>query len=85
MSSAICFNSDQSKILSSGNGWVKAIEISLKLFAIQPITTQYHILTHCRYIAVENIMRKGEIVSNISFSHIVFYPLRYLLSILNAL
>ena len=43
--------------------------------ATQPITTQCRILTHLRYIAVENIVRKGEIVCNkqFLFSHNVFY------------
>ena len=31
---------------------------------IQPITTQCRILTQSRYIAVENIVRKGEIACN---------------------
>ena len=33
----------------------------------EPITTQCHILTHLRYIAVENIVRKGEIACNKPF------------------
>ena len=31
------------------------------------MSTQYHILTKLRYIAVENIVRKGEIASNEQF------------------
>ena len=34
---------------------------------IQPITTQCRILTQSRYIAVENIVRKGEIACNKQF------------------
>ena len=33
----------------------------------QPITTQCRIFTHLRYIAVENIVRKGEIACNNKF------------------
>ena len=38
-------------------------------------------------MAVENVLKKGEIACNkqIPFSHIVFYPIWYLFSILNAL
>ena len=35
--------------------------IVIELFVIKPITTQYRILMHKRYTAVENIARKGEI------------------------
>ena len=54
----------------------------------KPITTQYHILMHLRYIAVKNIARKGEIARNeqfLFFFHNVFYPTWYFFSILNAL
>ena len=34
---------------------------------LKPITTQCHILTHQRYMAVENIVRKGEIACNKQF------------------
>ena len=37
------------------------------LFKDCPITTQDRILTHLRYIAVENIVRKGEIACNKQF------------------
>ena len=37
------------------------------MYKLQPITTQYHILTHQRYIAVENIVREGEIACNKQF------------------
>ena len=47
--------------------------------SVKPITTQYRILMHSRYIAVENIA-----TSSFSFSHNVFYPTWYLFSILNA-
>ena len=53
----------------------------------QPITTQCRILTHLRYIAVENIVRKGEIACNkqfLLFSQ-CFLPYMVLIFILNAL
>ena len=31
------------------------------------ITTQYHMLMHYRYIALQNIVRKGEIACNKQF------------------
>ena len=37
----------------------------------QPITTQCHNLTHFRYIAGENIVRKGEIAC---CEHFLFFP-----------
>ena len=37
------------------------------MYKLQPITIQYHILTHQRYIAVENIVTKGEIACNKQF------------------
>ena len=36
-------------------------------FPSLPITTRYRILTHLRYIAVENNVRKGEIACNKQF------------------
>ena len=39
----------------------------LQLLLAYPITTQYCILTHWRYIAVQKIVRKGEIACNKQF------------------
>ena len=52
-----------------------------------PITTQCCILTHLRYIGVENIVRKAEIACYRQFllSHNVFYPIGHLFFISNAL
>ena len=51
------------------------------------ITTQYHILTHQRYIDLENIVKKEKLLvtSNFSVSHNVFHPIWHLFFILNAL
>ena len=50
-------------------------------------TTQNRVLTHSRYIAVENIVRKGEIAYNkqFSFSRNVFYLIWHLVFVLTAL
>ena len=56
-------------------------------FSFKPITTQCRILMHLKYIAVENIVRKGEIACNkqfLSFSQ-CFLPHLALIFHLNAL
>ena len=75
MLSAICFNLDQSKILSSGNGLTHYHTIA-------------HFDTLKIYIVVENIVRKGEIACNKQFLLLSqsFLPyIWHLFFILNAL
>ena len=43
------------------------LNIGLSLLMFNPLTTQCRILTHLRYIAVENIVRKGEIACKKQF------------------
>ena len=69
---------------------VLSIWTSLKICRLvksEPITTQYHIFMHYRYVAVENIVRIVKLIvsSNFSFSHNVFYLLWHLIFILHAL
>ena len=47
--------------------WLPGGALLFLLHIDQPITTQCRILTHQRYVAVENIVRKGEIACNKQF------------------
>ena len=50
--------------------WSSQVKLGICLVEsvkVLPITTQHHILTHKRYIAVENIVRRGEIACNKQF------------------
>ena len=44
--------------------WISQATACKHMKIVQPITTQYCILTQLRYTAVENIVRKGEISCN---------------------
>ena len=70
MSSAICLNLDQSKILSSGNG--------LNLSQTSPSFV-------CLTSLLNTLWEKEKLLvkSNFSFSHGVFYPFRELSAIFN--
>ena len=67
--SEICFNLDQSRILSSGKFF---IQTKLKAFADDKLSITKMIISV--FDRVENIVGKGEIActSNFSFSHNVF-------------
>ena len=54
------------KNLSFGKG-LKSFLLNVVVTQDCVITTQCHILTHQRYIAVENILRKGEIACDKQF------------------
>ena len=54
------------KVFSMDNRWV--VDIGEKSAVDWPMTSHYRILTHQRYIAVENLVRKGEIAFLAMFS-----------------
>ena len=68
MSSAVCFNLDQSKILSSGNGYkdMCAKIILLDNIAI-PFPKQALVFTCLQYMSFENTVGKEEIACNEQF------------------
>ena len=51
----------KTKLFAKFSRLIDLNEMKSGLVAFQPIPTQYSILMHLRYIAVENIERKGEI------------------------
>ena len=69
MSSAICFNLDQSKILSSGNGLTYVHLSKLRAFTVNNliVNQMMKIVIH----TVENTVDKGE---NAGYQHFHLYP-----------
>ena len=66
MSSAICFNLDQSKILFSGNGLINVLHFDVWLKKINLLPNE-PLFSRLHYTSFVNTMGKGEIAHNDQF------------------